>query len=338
MYASRIWESDSTDLQQAETASSLLCCANIYLGNAERAEYFFEKYHSIRNKYSDKSLHDSLADMEVKYETEKKELRIALLEREKLLYIWLGIAAAAFLLAFIGILFYRHRLNTQKRRLAEQQVKQLEQEKKLVAANSILDGETAERTRLARDLHDGLGGMLSVIKYNLESMENYSIMDGQDVVRFDKALNMLDKSMVELRLVANNIMPKSLMLYGPRVSLEDFCRAIPIARFQYMGEDTRFDKRFEVMIYRCACELINNALKHAHASEINVQLLIDNGVLVLTVQDNGVGFDPEKAASGAGLENIRTRVSIYNGRVKISSSPGNGTEITIEIESISPNN
>jgi len=101
----------------------------------------------------------------------------------------------------IVLFYFRQRFNTQKRKLSEQQrelaeqkVKQLAQEKQLVATQAVLDGETAERSRLARDLHDGLGGMLSVVKLNLKDMKPFAILEGGDMEHFGKALGMLDQS------------------------------------------------------------------------------------------------------------------------------------------------
>lgn len=330
--ALQAWALDSTRLDYAPNIANNMAVANIYMGNNDKAVYFLGKYRDLKNQYNEKSFHETITDLEIKYETEKKELRIATLEKEKKFYIWLGVAGVVVLLLALGLLFVRHRMNMQKRKLAEQQVKQLEQEKQLIATQSLLDGETAERSRLARDLHDGLGGMLSVVKLNLKDMKSYSIMDGPDVEHFSRALDMLDQSIGELRRVAHHMMPESLMRYGLKVSLEDFCRAIPGAHFQYYGEDPRLDSRLEVLIYRCAYELINNAVKHAQATAIKVQLMVDSGVISLTVQDNGAGFDPKTVKSGSGLENIRTRVSAYNGKINIYSAPNKGTEISIEIE------
>jgi signal transduction histidine kinase len=99
-----------------------------------------------------------------------------------------------------------------------------------------------------------------------------------------------------------------------------------------MNRASRLDNRLEVLIYRCAYELVNNAVKHAQAGIINVQLMIDNGVISLTVHDNGIGFDPQTIKLGVGLENIRNRIAVYNGKMTIHSSPDKGTEISIEIE------
>ena len=112
----------------------------------------------------------------------------------------------------------------------------------------------------------------------------------------------------------------------------DFCRSIPIADFRFFGEDTHLDNRLEVLIYRCAYELVNNAMKHAEASRTNVQLTVDAHLVSLSVQDDGRGFDPDTVTYGAGFTNIRNRISAYNGKISVYSSPGAGTEVTIEIE------
>lgn len=338
--AIQAWAIDSVDLDLSHGLASMMAISNIHLGNKERAEYFLDKYIELNGEKNKKSLRETLIGMEVKYEAEKKELQIEVLKKEKSLYIWVGLIALVALVLIIFLLLFRYRYNVQKRKLAEQenemakqQIKQLEQEKQLVATQAILDGETAERSRLARDLHDGLGGMLSVVKLNLKDMKSFSIVDGTDINRFNKALEMLDQSIGELRRVAHHMMPESLMRYGLKVSLEDFCRAIPGANFQYLGGNPRLDSQLEVLIYRCAYELVNNAVKYAQATKINVQLMIDSGVISLTVHDNGIGFDPEKVSSGTGLENLRTRVSAYNGKFTVISSPSKGSEISIEIES-----
>ncbi|MDR1197864.1 MAG: sensor histidine kinase [Prevotellaceae bacterium] len=330
--ATKAMETDTTDLGRNFTLCSNIIVSNIYLGNKEKALYFFNKIDGMYALYSGKNHTETLAEKEVKYETEKKEMRIAALEKEKTLYTWIIIISAVATLLAFGILFFRHKLNIQKRRQAEQQIKQLEQEKQLVATQAIIDGEAAERSRLARDLHDGLGGMLSAVKLNLKDMKGYSVLDNFDIDHFNKAIYMLDQSIDELRRVAHHIMPESLMRYGLKTSLDDFCRAISVAHFRFFGDDSGLDNRLKILVYRCAYELINNAVKHANATSINVQLMIDNGLVSLSVHDDGTGFDPEKVTKGSGLENVRIRVATYNGKMNIYSSPGKGTEINIEIE------
>ncbi|MDD4009512.1 MAG: histidine kinase [Fermentimonas sp.] len=136
-------------------------------------------------------------------------------------------------------MFARHRINRHK-------IESLKKEKQLVATQSLLDGETAERTRLARDLHDGLGGMLSTVRFNLSGFKDGNsgaIIESSDVELFNKALNALDESIRELRRVAHNMMPDSLTRYGLKASLTDFCNSISIVKFNYFGSGDRLDSK-----------------------------------------------------------------------------------------------
>lgn len=112
--------------------------------------------------------------------------------------------------------------------------------------------------------------------------------------------------------------------------MRDFCRVNPLVSFAHHGQDLRLPEQQEVMLYCATHELVNNALKHAEASRIMVQLMIDEEYAAVIVADNGKGFDPDAASKNMGLRNIRERVELQDGRMNISSSPS-GTEINIEI-------
>jgi signal transduction histidine kinase len=249
----------------------------------------------------------------------------AALENGKLLYWGLGTACIVALALACGLIAGRRRFKAMK-------IKQMNGEKQLIATQAVLDGETAERSRLARDLYDGIGGMLSVLKLNLNEIKNALASGNTGVTRFNDMMKVLDQSIVELRRIAHQVMPESLMRYGLKTSVEDFCHTVPSAHFQYFGNEDRLDYRLEVLLYRCTYELVNNAVKYANAKEIHVQLMIEDGLASLTVHDNGVGFDPLRDTIGTGLKNMRTKVSAYNGNMYIKSIPGEETEISIEIE------
>ncbi len=302
----------------------------LYLSYEGEKDYEHALKYYIRSRTFKDSLHNiqsekNIQDLKIAYETEKKEIRIEDLEKEKRLTLWLGITGGAVLLLTLAFLIVRQRFIQQK-------VARLEKEKQLIATQAVLDGETAERTRLARDLHDGLGGMLSVVKLNLNDVKKGVSIESEDVVRFDRAMGLLDESIHELRRVAHNMMPDSLTHYGLRVSLNDFCGSIPGAVFNHYGSDERLDPKLEVMIYRTVHELVNNALKHASATEIIVQMIQESDRISITVQDNGHGFDPATLSSGNGLNNIRNRVGSYNGRMDVYSEPDKGTEVSVEFK------
>jgi len=188
-----------------------------------------------------------------------------------------------------------------------------------------------ERTRLARDLHDGLGSILAAAKYNLIDIKNTSGREVIDTERFDKAVKLLDESMHEMRRVAHHLMPDSLNNFGLKQSITDFCNSLPHVKFSYYGDETRLDTKLEIMIYRIMHELVSNALKHSGAEHILVEIVRYDDKIALTVQDNGCGFDSSAESKGMGLSNIRTRIAAYNGNLLIDSKAGIGTEINVEL-------
>lgn len=331
-FALKSWNMDSISSKALNAASSLSTCY-LYLNDKEKAAYYFSKQDSLRIKESENRFLESMSNMEVKYETEKKEMRIATLEEERKLYIGLGIAVAAILLLGVGLLLYRHRLSVQKQKMAEQQIRQLEQEKELIAARSALDAEKAEREIIARDLHDGVGAMLSVVKNNMTLMQSYSLIENKETEYFNKALDGLERTIVELRRVAHHIMPPILVESGLTVALDDLCRSVPKAEFHCVQESVyRFDPEKELVLYRCAYELMNNVLRHANASHIDVHFNTDNETAYLSVVDNGCGFDLQTTPQGMGIKNMHTRLTVFGGSIEIYSEPGKGTEANVELK------
>lgn len=325
-------EADTTDANVTTNLYANMVRAGIFLNHTDETMLYFDKYRALIDDRSTREFELSMAELEKKYLTEKKEMRISTLERERKLY-GIILSTAVFILLLLLIILYLRQISIRnKREFAEQKIHQLMQEKQIVATQAVLDGETAERSRLARDLHDGLGGMLSAVKLNLFDMKQDVIVEAEDVVRFNKVMEMLDNSMQELRRVAHNMMPESLSRYGLKVALEDFCRSFPNISFHFFGEDQRINQKTENTLYRAIFELINNAVKHAQAEHINVQVIQQADRISVTVQDNGKGFDLQRATKGTGLQNVRNRISSAGGTVEIHSVKDEGTEITMEID------
>jgi signal transduction histidine kinase len=277
--------------------------------------------------------------MKISFDVQQKEQTIATLQalhqieqlknRQKQIALSVGAGLIIALLLFI-IMYVRS--SRQKQQLAEQRVRQLEQEKQLVATQAVLDGETRERTRLARDLHDGLGSILTGAKLSLLEMRNGAMLEYAGVERFDETLELLDRSVQEMRRVAHHLMPDSLSRFGLKQAVSDFCNKLPSVTFVWYGDDSRLDSNLEMMLYRTIHELVNNALKHAKANQIMVQIIREHDRIAFTVQDDGCGFDPATTTEGMGLQNIRTRVASLNGILNIDSKAGEGTEINGELK------
>jgi signal transduction histidine kinase len=290
-----------------------LTITNAVLNDWEEANNYRRKYSAMWREHAEDLMHTQVAEQEVRYETEKKEQKIATMEKERILYTCIIILVVAVSIALLVIYLYNRRLSLQK-------IKQLEQKKQIEVSQSMLAGEAAERKRLARELHDGLGGMLSAVKINLDSIDH-----------LENARSLLDHSIEELRRVARNLMPVALLNYGLKTSIDDFCRAFPHVHFHFYGEDRRIAENIELLVYRCVVELVNNAIKHSKAENIGVQLIQNEEKLLLTVHDDGTGFDPSQPKQGLGLKNLADRLTIHNGTLDINSAPGQGTEINLEL-------
>ncbi|MCL2167762.1 MAG: sensor histidine kinase [Lentimicrobiaceae bacterium] len=310
-----------------------LLTASIFTNEKDDAIKYFKKYVDTKNELQQQLFIDNISELEIKYETEKKELKITTLEEEKRLIRWLSIAGGALLLLALTTFILLWRFTAQKKHLAETQIKQFEQEKQLVATQSVLDGETHERSRLARDLHDGLGSMLTGVRLNLQEMKDGVKLEYVDLERFDRALVLLDESVREMRRVSHHLMPESLNRFGLKSAVNDFCHSLNShITFDYFGDETRLDPKIEVMLYRTIHELINNALKHSGSQHIMVQIMQEPDRIAFTVQDDGCGFNPKEPTDGTGLQNIRTRMAAYNGTLLVDSKAGEGTEVSGELK------
>ncbi len=300
------------------------------MGDYAKALDYYTKYAEMNAEMIGERNKRFVEEMQVKYEASAKEDTIASLtagQSRNRIAIW---SISIFtLLLIISVLFIVNGLR-QKRRIAEQRLVEIEQRRRIDATGSFIKGEIGERARLARELHDGLGNMLSVLKFNLSATNRRP--DSAGHTGDPSVMEMLDESIMELRRISHSLMPQSLMKYGLKVALEEYCSVIPLAQFHFFGLERRIEQQLEIVIYRIAQELAGNAMKHSGASRIDVQLFLETDRVCLSVQDDGCGFDPEAHYGGMGLGNIRNRTATCNGRLGINSSPGRGTEISVEFD------
>ena len=327
------------DLKQKLFA--LLSNLNYGRQNTTLGYNFFNRYEMLSDSMLNNSIANNTIRIEKKLETARKDAKIELqqaqIDKKNTLNIFLGVGAGALLIILLlSYLNYKHRQNLQQTKIEE-----LETEKQLAATASVLKGEEQERTRLAKDLHDGLGGMLSGIKFSLNNMKGNLIMTPDNAQAFERSIDMLDSSIREMRRVAHNMMPEMLLKYGLDTALKEFCTEIDrtdLMRITYQSagiNNTTLDQTLAVTVYRIVQELVSNALKHSKAHTVLVQVhrLEKEKLLAITVEDDGVGFDPKKLnqSTGMGWQNIQSRVDFLKGRLDVQSSPGNGTSVMIEI-------
>jgi two-component system, NarL family, sensor kinase len=308
-------------------------------GNYKQAFLYLKSYVDITDTVNAKYNRDKTTELATKYETEKKETQLELqqstIKQKNTLNILLGSIAAVILL--LSLFSYKNYQNKQK--LQQQKISELETKQQLNATEAVLKGEDQERTRLAKDLHDGLGGMLSGIKYSFSNMKGNLIMTPDNAQAFERSMDMLDSSIKEMRRVAHNMMPEALVKFGLDTALKDFCNEIQQSgalqiSYQSIGlENAVIDQTVGITIYRIVQELINNTMKHAVAKNAIVQVTKSNGQLSVTVEDDGKGFDTAIINNpvGMGWSNITNRVEFLKGKMDVNSQSGKGTSVLIEI-------
>jgi signal transduction histidine kinase len=319
-------------------------------GNFEKALHFAELNKLYSDSASNSETKKSILNLEAKYQNQKKEKEIAeltiantekeltVVKRNRLLLI--GGLTASSLLIVLGLLYrnskQKHLLADKENILHQGQIKFLERQQQIVSLQSMVNGQETERTRIAKDLHDGLGGLFSTVKMYFSTLQHE-----QDVLKnntlFSKSYELIDTASEEIRRIAHNMMPEVLMKLGLVHALQDMCSNISAgkllqAKLQSYGMDKRLNASTEIMLYRIVQELLNNIIKHAQATEAIVQFNRESERLTVTVEDNGRGFNLQQAdeENHAGLETIKSRVSYLNGNISIDSQQEVGTTVMME--------
>jgi len=288
------------------------------LGDKAQAKTYINKVREMLERFATESYQSGLSQMEVLYETEKKQAAIEQLTREKRL-LALGSILAGVVLLLIALLFF---LLWRSVRLSRRHA--------LVKAK--LEGERAERVRLARDLHDRLGGTLTALRLRLSANTEMHDDAGQVTCADKIALSLTDDAIREMRNVAHHLLPDSLSRYGLHTALRDYCQTMRNVSFAFIGDERHIAN--EETVYCIVYELVNNAVKHAEAQHIAVQLMVGDDFTAINVSDDGKGIVLPLSTTDdkSGLAGIHERVEAIGGKVDILTRPGEGTEINIELK------
>ena len=317
-----------------------LAKSNIYAiqNNPKKALTSFKNYSKFRDSILEEENLKNINALEIKYQTEKKDKEIAtqqleLKEQETEIqakktqnnYMW---GAILFLVAITTLVVF---LFKQRQKRKNQELLTLKREFQIKTLESLIEGEEKERLRVAKELHDGVNGDLAAIKYKLSSLLEMN----NNVIQ--EAIVMIDNSCKQVRAISHNLIPPSLENFNLLEATEVFCDNLNdvIAEieinFQHLGEAIDIPKKAEVNAFRIIQELVNNAVRHAEASHINVQISARDNTIQITVEDDGKGFDRDGIENGGiGLGNVQSRVDYLNATTDFISNE-QGTSYTIDI-------
>ncbi|MBK8848219.1 MAG: sensor histidine kinase, partial [Bacteroidetes bacterium] len=312
-------------------------------GNFQKALVYNELFLAMNDSIMSESKQHAMEEMQVKFDTEKKETENRLLQqqnninsltiskqRNQIIVLIAGIA----LLALLGYLFFQYRKNKQQqlhnRHIMEQQE---------LRTRAIIDAEEKERQRIGRELHDGVGQMLAAAKMNLASVAETNASIATELKsKLHNAIDMVDDSAKEIRNISHNMLPNMLIKSGLANAVRELVDKIASSgklkvELEIVGLEQRLDDNTESFLFRILQELVANTIKHSMADKINMQLIRHVDELVFMMEDNGKGFNYQEALkkNGIGLSNILSRVNYLHGKIDFDAALGRGTTVTITI-------
>lgn len=311
-----------------------------HLGMSRESIAAYDRFGDINDSIQGEKMHARVNELETKYRTLQKDKELsdkqlaieqqqASLKRKDLMIVITIIAMVTLLI--VGFLIWLG--VRQKQKL---QWLMIQKEHELLAVKAMMEGEERERSRIARNLHDGIGSILSAARLNMDSL-GHQVVQLPTIPAYRESMTLLKDATAEIRETAHNLLPVILQEEGLLEAVKAFCQKVNSNKlrvtFQAFGEPTRYNNHFELMVYRTIQELINNVIKHADASGTIVQLTFTDDMLSITVEDDGKGFDPGnmEGGKGLGIHSLHTRMKAFQGKVDIHSSP-EGTSIHVEFK------
>jgi signal transduction histidine kinase len=326
-----------------EDSYELLADAYYKTADYKKAADVYNRLVPLKDSSFKTETNEMIAEQEVSYQTAQKEKllsenKLQLAQKNLQLqknrnYMYYTLAALIVALLIVAILFIRSR---HKKRMHLQELKSIHQQKELQLLQALMQGEEKERSRIAKDLHDGVAGMLAAVKMHFSSMPGSDNLVHSEGYR--QGMQLLNEATQEIRKTSHNLMPEVLLQHGLDEALRRYCNNVnnsKVLQIQYdsWGKIDRFTGSFELSVYRIVQELVNNIIKHSRASQAIVQLSQQEDLLSISIEDNGVGFsNNETAKDGMGLRSLQSRIKAMNGKLEVESSQQSGVSAYLEFE------
>lgn len=304
-------------------------------GDNKNAFASLQLYNTYKDSLLNQENQKAIADMQTKYDVEKKDQQIVLqsvqLSRKNIMLIALAVLS---LLIILLAMSYYNRLKLKQRAILQQEIMKQQD----IATKLVIEAEEKERKRIGSDLHDGVGQLMSAVKMNLSAIEDRLVFKtNEDKDAFEKSVALVDEGCKEVRTVSHAIMPNALLRSGLSNAVKEFIekldnRVLKI-NLHSVGLNERLDTNVETVLYRVIQECINNVIKHSGANSLDISLIKDTDGISATIEDNGKGFhvSEKQNADGIGLKNMQARITYLKGNIDIDSAPGKGTLVAIHV-------
>ncbi|MCB9298549.1 MAG: tetratricopeptide repeat protein [Lewinellaceae bacterium] len=337
------WSSDMDSQNSRAEAYSLLARTRAATGDFQNAYRYQEQHRILQDSILSRQNITLIQELEVKYQAEKKDRALAerqaraeQLEAEvqKKYYQVVLLAVGSTLASLVaGLLFFLFRYN---KRLHLHRLQLIRKEQEARRLQAAIEGEEKERKRLARELHDGLGAVLATAKMQISALADY-VPAVQLSHSYAKAGNLIDEACRSVREISHNLTPDILEQHGLEFALQHLCDSTAKAHrievdFIPYGLEAPIPEPASIAVYRITQELLKNITQHAGACSVIVQATVEDGWLLLIVEDDGRGFELHNGFTGGiGLSNMRSRVAYLGGRLDIDTAPEQGSTFSVEI-------
>ncbi len=309
------------------------------IGNFGKAFEFQEKYvkrkEAIQQTQKKQTFELLLQYQAAEKDKELARTQLAMAQQEsriKMKNIWIGVfVVGLFLLLVLLLIMLNNYRNKQK--LQNEQIKNVDQQRDLEKLSAAFDGEERERTRISRDIHDGVMSTFATVRMKIKKLET-ELPTLSKHVDYNNTMQLFDKATTELRMTAHNLMPDLLLEDGLNKAVYYYAKSIEEntgikITLESFGEEMNLSQNFLLFLYRAIQELIQNVIKHAAAQQILIQVIYGNDALNITVEDDGRGMD-DNHKEGMGLKSLKNRTKLHNGKLNIESKIGEGTSVTLD--------
>jgi len=319
-----------------------LAMANYAMANYRLAFDYYSKSTVYKDSMLSRENRTKVAELDAIYQTSLKEMALSQkelqlakkdLQLHKIRY-YMQIVIAALVVALVItvllLLLFRQKKLAHSRELIAAQ-----KEKEIQLLHALMQGEEKERSRIARELHDGVAGVLAAAKMQFSSMPGSEAL--MDTEGYQRGMILLNDAMQDIRKTSHNLMPEVLLQHGLDEALRRYCHSAANSktlRIQYdsWGPVDRYANNFELSVYRIVQELINNIIKHSKATQAIVQMARQGELLTISIEDNGVGFKQDGIIDGMGLRSLQSRLRAINGKIEMQASARSGVSAYLEFD------